>query len=98
MPDYLPYVTCFGDSVFSAVCSPDAHRAMPPQGCGAQKHPGGAYGTAQGPEEFHVPCNATGSKVIVNDLNVTSRKNSLAERVPCLVQRITYTLALRLSS
>ena len=72
--DSLRKVTCFGDCVFWSAGTPDAHRAMPPQGCGAQKHPGGACGTAQGPEEFHVPCNATGSKVILNDLNVTSRK------------------------
>ena len=47
---------------------------MPPQGSEVQKHLAGAYATVQGPEEFHYPCNATGSKVILKDLNVTIRK------------------------
>ena len=39
--DYLPYVTCFGDCDFSAVCTPNVQRAMCGAGPGIQKAPCG---------------------------------------------------------
>ena len=49
---------------------------MAGEGSGAQKHPADVWDTVQGPEEFHYPCNTTGSKVILNDLNVTSKQKN----------------------
>ena len=74
--------------------TPDARRAMPPEGAGAQKHPASIWGTAQGPKEFHYPCNTTGSKVILKDLNVTIRKICFSTLATSKHSKLNITTAL----
>ena len=59
MPETFPYVTCFGDCEFSAVCTPDVHRAMWGPADGAQKDPAGVRSTLGGAAES--PSGATGT-------------------------------------